>query len=178
MFLPFAEVTGQHYRVYWVVTTEGSPRHKALLKEEEEREARRQADLARAARIIDTVVPESPEEAQHNLQAGNTQAGAYEGHHWRHAQDWWSWDLAVLPDVQNTLACTFWGSDSGRKFDILIDGKRLTTKELSMDAPGKFHTEEYPVPEEWTTGKSRITVKFQSIQGLAGGVFECSTLKP
>ncbi len=177
-FMPFADVTGQHYRVYWVVTPEGSPRHKALLQKEEEREASRQADLARAARIIDTVVPESPEEAAHNLQAGNSQAGAYEDRHWRHAQDWWSWDLAVLPDAPNTLACTFWGSDSGRTFDILVDGQRLTTKTLNTDAPGKFYTEEFPIPGEWTQGKTHITVKFQSVQGLAGGVFECSTLKP
>lgn len=175
VFIPLYRVISERYGVYFVVTPEGSPRHKQILDEEE---ARRR----REARVIDRVRPNDPEsEAAHNLQGVNHGAGDLGGQGgWRHAPDgWFSWDLKVLPDVPITLVCTFWGSDSGaRTFDILVDGQTIGTVTLNNNKPGELFDIEYELPQDLTRGKERITVRFQAHPGnIAGGCFGCATLR-
>ncbi len=174
--IPLTRVSDEPYGVYWVVTQEGSPRHQAILAAKEER-ARREA------RIVDRVVPnDEASEAAHGLQGENTGAGPFRDRAWRHAAagGWWSWDLAVLPDVPMTLVCTYWGSDvPPRTFDILVDGEVIATQSLDRNRPGEFLEVEYEIPRELTEGKQQITVRFQAHEGnTAGGAFECATLRP
>jgi len=172
--VPLHRVVDERYGVYWVITREGSPRHRELLAAER---ARRE----REARVVDRVVPVTGE-AEHGLQGQDTGTGSFGGQHWRHATGggWWSWELAVLPDQETALACTYWGSEAGpRTFDILVDGQAIATQTLGNDRPGKFFEVEYPLPRELTRGKARVTVRFQAHPGcVAGGVFECATLRP
>ena len=178
-FMPFHRITGERYGVYWIVTQEGTERHRKLIEEAEARRLEKEAAERRAARTVDHVVPGSPDEADHHLQGEGTQHGPHQERHWRHAQEWWSWDLAVLPDAPMTLACTYWGSDVGREFDILVDGRRLATQQLENNCPNEYVTIEYPIPEEWTKDRRKVTIRFQSTgHSLAGGVFECAVLKP
>ena len=175
-FIPLNRVIAERYGVYWVVTKEGSPRHKELLAQEE---ARRR----REARTVDRVVPgDAALEEAHNLQGERTMSGTHAARAWRHATDggWWSWDLKVLPDAPMTLVCTYWGSDvPPRTFDIMVDAQTIATKSLDRDKPGEFFEVEYPVPVELTRGKETVTVRFQAHAGnLAGGVFGCATLRP
>ena len=73
---------------------------------------------------------------------------------------------------------TYWGSDGGRVFDILVDGKKIATQELQDNHPGQFFDEIYRIPAELTQGKAKITVRFQAQHGsTAGGVFECRLMK-
>ena len=173
--IPWYRVVDEPYGVYWIVTPEGSERHKAILAAEE---ARRKHE----ARTIDrVVVGDEASERDHNLQGEKHGAGPYGNRHWRHAPDgWFSWDLKVLPEVQNTLVCTYWGSDvPPRRFDILVDGKVIATQELNVNKPGQFLDVEYPIPLELTRGRDKVTVRFQAQPGnTAGGVFDCAILKP
>ena len=174
-FMPLNRVVGETYGVYWIVTHEGSERHKAMLAAEE---ARRK----REARMVDRVFANDPEsEAAHNLQGENHASGPHLGKGWRHAPSgWFSWDLKVLPDAPMTVCCTYWGSDvPPRTFDVMVDGTVIATQSLNMDKPGEFFDLEYKVPAELTQGKDKVTVKFVAHpNNTAGGVFEVATLKP
>lgn len=174
-FIPLNRVLDETYGVYFTVTKEGSPRHKQFLTDLEER---RKFE----ARTVDCVVPaDQAIEKAHNLQGENTQAGPFRDKAWRHAHSgWFSWDLEVLPDVPMTLGCLYWGDDvPPRTFDILVDGSKIATESLNKNRPGEFFRVEYPIPQELTQGKAKVTVRFQAHEGnTAGGVFECATLQP
>ena len=109
------------------------------------------------------------------------ETGEFSNHRWRHATDggWFSYNLKVLPDQPQELLVTYWGSDAGgREFDILIDGQKLATEKLESNKPGQFYDQTYPLPKELTTGKTRVTVKFQAHPGrMAGGVYGCAIVK-
>jgi predicted GH43/DUF377 family glycosyl hydrolase len=103
-----------------------------------------------------------------------------EGRVYRHALPggWFSWKLNVIADQPNKLVCTYWGSDAGRLFDILIDGTRLVTQAVENNQPGKYFDVEYVIPLELTRDKKSVTVKFQPHPGkVAGGIFGCRILK-
>jgi hypothetical protein len=174
-FIPLNKVLDEHYGVYWVITSAGSPRHKKILAEEEARRKREE-------RFFDHVVPDAESETAHNLQGERTGSGPFGNKAWRHAINggWWSWDMKVLPDTQMTMACTYWGSDVGqRTFDILVDSEVIATQSLDRSKPGEFFDVEYALPMELTKGKEKVTVRFHAREGnFAGGVFECAILKP
>ena len=62
--------------------------------------------------------------------------------------------------------------------NITVDGKKIATQTLNRNLPDKFFDMEYKLPAELTKGKEKVTVRFEAQQNsLAGGVFECATLK-
>jgi hypothetical protein len=168
---PFYRMHHKRYAVYW-----------DLLNEQQwvEREANYKKELERVRRLeaatIDFVQPnETQPERDHNLQGERTEAGENAGRKWRHARDggWLSFDLKVLPDQPVSLVCSYWGSETGpRNFDILVDGKKIAAQSLQNDKPGEFFDVTYPIPQELTRGKNKITVRFQAQPGnFAGGFY-------
>jgi DUF1680 family protein len=168
---PFYRMHHKRYAVYW-----------DLLNEQQwvEREANYKKELERVRRLeaatIDFVQPnETQPERDHNLQGERTEAGENAGRKWRHARDggWLSFDLKILPDQPVALACSYWGSETGpRNFDILVDGKKIAAQSLQNDKPGEFFDVTYPIPQELTRGKNKITVRFQAQPGnFAGGFY-------
>ena len=173
---PFYRVVHEPYAIYWLVLPQNSPR---LARIREQEEARKRME----ARVVDRVLPNSAEsENAHHLRGEHTESGPFGNRAWRHASSdgWFSWDLAVLPDVPMTLLCTYWGSDVGpRTFDVLVDGQRIATQSLDRNQPGEFFDVLTPIPPEITRGKKKVTVEFRPHPGnIAGGVFECATLRP
>jgi uncharacterized protein len=175
--VPFYKVHHQRYTVYWEVRDEEA--WKQLEAKEAAAEAARQA-LER--RTLDAVVPSNADSEKQHEQAGkDTEAGSLNGRGWRHARSggWFSYRLKVLPDAYMVLQCTYWGSDVGREFDVLVDGAKLTTQKLDNIQPGEFFDTAHPLPETLTRGKKFVTVTFRSSSGkMAGGVFGVRTLKP
>jgi hypothetical protein len=86
--------------------------------------------------------------------------------------------MAVLPNTPMTLACTYWGSDSGnRQFDVLVNGVVIATQVLTNDDPGQFFTVYYPIPTNLAGSATNIIVKFNAHPGyIAGGVFGLQTM--
>jgi DUF1680 family protein len=168
-FIPFNRITTERYGIYWHVTPEGSTRHQELA-----------AAAALQTREVDRVYPRNPaSESAHNQQGEKTSAGPVLGMNacFRDAAPggWWSWDLKTLPSAPMTLVCTYWGSDGGRTFDILIDETLVATQTLQHDHPGELFTVDYAIPLELTRGKDKVTVKFRPHDGsMAGGVFGCA----
>jgi len=180
---PYHELFGQHYAVYWRITDEaGWQRIQAKRKAQEEakaREAARQAAIA--ARQIDAVeIGGGGSERAHEFKGTNTRTGTHAGRRWRDAENgWFEYRMKVSPDKPVTLHCTYWGSDGGRTFDILVDETKIATQTLAENEPGAFFEVEYDIPTELTEGKESVVVRFAAhADSTAGGVFGCATLKP
>ena len=86
--------------------------------------------------------------------------------------------MKVDPAKSNSLECTYWGSDDGRVFDILVDGQVLATQTLNRNNPNQFFERQYYIPLALTKGKNKITIRFQAHPGkTAGGVFGVRMLR-
>ncbi len=71
-----------------------------------------------------------------------------------------------------SLQCPFWGSDTGRTFDLLVDGHKVATQPLTGAQPNGYLYASYSVPGALTRGKRRVTVRFTPQTGSwAGGLF-------
>jgi len=181
--VPYHELFGRNYAIYWRLTDEqGWKRIQAERKAREEaqaREAARQAALD--ARKIDAVeIGVSDSEKAHQIKGQNTRSGTHAQRRWRDAEGgWFEYRMKVLPETPVTLRCTWWGSDDGRVFDILVDGTKIATQKLARNKPGEFFDVDYVIPVELTKGKESVVVRFAAHPGsIAGGLFGCATLKP
>ena len=84
----------------------------------------------------------------------------------------------MLPDTPQELVCSYWGSDVGRTFDVLVDGVKLATETLNNNHPNQFYDATYPLPPALLKGKDKITVRFEAHLGsIAGGIFGLYTTK-
>jgi len=175
--VPFYQMSNKPYIVYWDRLTISQWKDK---EEQYKAQAARQKELdARTIDKIDIGQPQS--EGEHECKGEKTQAGDFAGRQWRHAVDggWFSFAMKVSPDKPVDLVCTYWGSDSGgREFDIMIDETKIAAQVLNSNSPDKFFDVTYPIPEELTKGKDKVTVRFQGHEKkTAGGVFGCRTIR-
>lgn len=127
-------------------------------------------------RTVDRVeIGRARSEKEHGLQGRDTGSGVFRDRVWRHAWTggWFSYQMAVKPDVRQTVHVSYWGGEEGaRRFDILVDGRKIGSQVLLRNEPGKFFDVEYPIPEDLTRGKDKVTVRFQAERGAtAGGIF-------
>jgi len=174
----FYKTHDRRYSVYWDMHTEASLN---ALEEEKEEEVERRKRIDQ--RTVDFLQPgDSDSEASHNFQGEMTRAGGFRERRNRQAErgGWFSYDLTVTPDKDNTLLIEYWGGYPGTKtFDILVDGEIIATENIANKKDGFFIHEEYSIPFALTQGKSRITIKFQGHIGhRAGPVFEIRTVRP
>jgi hypothetical protein len=180
-FEPFYKMHGErHAVVYWNAYTPAE-----WIDAEKSYHQAMDAMLAHekdmAERTVDCVDPAKPEgEREHQLQGEHTEAGGWQDRMWRHATDggWFAWTLKTLPDQPMQVQVTYWGSDVGREFDVLVDGVKIASQKLDNNRPGQLFEVAYPLAKEQTQGKTSVTVRFQGRPGhVAGGVFECRTMK-
>jgi DUF1680 family protein len=173
--IPFYQLHRERYSVYWKMLS--SAEWMAQAAELAAAEARR---IAAEVSVVDDVHPgEQQSETDHNFSGGDTQSGDFYGHKWRHAADWFSYDLKVLTNQPVQLACTFWGGDTGRReFDILVDGKIISAQNLNNKKSGEFYDAVFPLPAELTRGKEKVTVKFAAHPGnVARGIYGVRILR-
>lgn len=92
---------------------------------------------------------------------------------------WMSFDLKVRSEANMALVIEYWGGFTGSKtFDILIDGEKIATENISSKKDGQFINIQYDIPSELTKGKKKITVKLQPHTGhRAGPFFFARTIK-
>ncbi len=167
---PYYRMHNHRYAVYWDMFS---------AQQWLTREAEYKAEVARERELdaitVDVLQPgEMRPERDHNMQGERTTVGEHEGRKWRHASNgWFSFDLKVLPDKPLALVSTYWGGETGsRTFDVLLDGVQFATQSLQRDKPGSFFDVSYPIPEELTRGKQKVTVRFQARpDNTAGGLY-------
>ncbi len=172
---PFYQMHGtRHYVVYW---DRFSPEAWKEKEEAYRAEAAKQKELDE--RTVDVVNPgEQQSETDHRLRGERTSSGEFANKKYRHAEGWFSYEVKVLPEGAQELCVTYWGSDGGRVFDVLVDDVKLVTQRLERKHPDRFYEEVTALPEAMTKGKTSVTVKFQAQAGsMAGGVFGVRILK-
>lgn len=175
--IPFYKTYKQYYTVYWDYFTNGEWVAKQAAYEAEKK---RQKEIGE--RTVDMMRPgEMQPERDHNLQASNnsyTDQAIGRGSREARSGGYFSFEMKVQPDAPNVLLCTYIGDDKNRLFDILIDGTKIATQELTGGQTGVFYDIEYAIPEALTKGKSKVTVRFDANAGkTAGRVFGCRILK-
>lgn len=115
-------------------------------------------------------------ELQHDLQGQRTASEVFRDRPWRHADvdGWFSYRLAVKPNVPQSVHVVYWGSEQGaRRFDILVDGQKIADQALLRNRPETFFDAEYPIPRNLVQDKDNISVRLQARPGaMAGGVFD------
>jgi len=174
--VPLYQIHEERYAAYWRLTTaetwQTDMDHVAAAEK-----AQRELD----ARSVDFVQPgEQQPEVDHSFKGEETNAGIHGDMHWRDARNggWFSYDMKVSAAGPLKLLCTYWGSDSAREFDILVDGTLVATEKLTGKEPGKLIDVAYPLPDSLLAGKNKVTVKFQAKPNqTAGGLFDCRVLK-
>ena len=173
---PFYKQYRRNYEVYWdLFSSEG------WKGKEQEYAVELQHRKEFEARTVDFVNPaEEQNERDHNYRGEKSSAGDFGDHHYRDAGEggWFSWDFKVLPGQPQNLVITYWGEDRGRHFDILVDGKKLATQQLTASHPGVYFDEVYSLAPELTESKGKITVRIQGSDTWVGGVFGVRVMKP
>ncbi|MBV8782511.1 MAG: glycoside hydrolase family 127 protein, partial [Phycisphaerae bacterium] len=170
-FRPYNNLAFNYYNVYWNVVT---PQQWASEKSRHDAEAEQKR--LDQARLVDEVTPgEQQSEIDHAIASDQSSTGNYQDRPWRDARNGGHFDyrLKVLGDgTPQLLRVSYAGGDNNRAFQILIDGKVLATEHLNGGKPDTFITKEYDLPANLLSGKSTLTVRFQSIEGkTAGGVY-------
>ncbi|MCG9696623.1 glycoside hydrolase family 127 protein [Shewanella sp. Isolate11] len=174
--IPFFRLHDSRYSVYF---GQSSTDNWQSLQARLAAQSKQAAELA--ASTLDLVQPgEQQPESDHFFEASRSEAGLNGTRHWRHAHDWFSYQLNAKGETQPVLRLTFFGLDNNREFDILIDKKYLATVKLTGDKGPDYFTEAFPIPAKLLKDTTQpFRVKFKAKPGsIAGGLYEVRLMKP
>ncbi|ATY32143.1 glycoside hydrolase family 127 protein [Sphingomonas psychrotolerans] len=82
--------------------------------------------------------------------------------------------LAVRPGPM-LLSALYWGEEVNKNFDISVEGTRIANERRAAPPVKRFVGVDYPIPEELTRGKDKVTVRFET-RGTDAFVYEARTL--
>jgi DUF1680 family protein len=156
---PFYRVHRRSYVAYWDVLTAPDL---AARQSEAAAERERIARLDRATLTL--VTPGDPQvEPRFNQQGEESTIVRLDGRAGRRAAKWFSYDLPVSP-AASALVVTY-NSDNrrSRRFEILVDGRRLADVSMPKSSVSKFVDVEYPLPSEGRA--ATMTVRFSAEAG-------------
>jgi hypothetical protein len=176
---PFAELHDCRYMMYWLSMTDSE--YADYQQRQRQAEAER---LALDSRTVDHVTPgEQQPEADHFMEAENSEKGNNNDQPWRHAKNggYFSYKLKTGGADNLQLMVKYWGSEQGnRTFDIYLDDQLLATENIG----GKWNNSEfqnvvYDIPANYLKGKDAVRVKFQSrADSHAGGIYNVRLVRP
>lgn len=174
--IPFFRLHDSRYMVYWARST---PAQQSLLRVElAQAEEQR---LALDAQTIDQVAPgEQQPESDHGFKGEGAENGIAPAGRWRHARQWFSYDLNDPKAEARALRLSFAKGDAGRRFDIVVNGQRIAELELGKpDTADEIYTREFMLPAELVrTAGGKLNVKFIAKPGsIAGGLYGLRLLR-
>jgi DUF1680 family protein len=173
--VPFFRLHDERYQMYWQLTTKEavSARRAGLASDERRRAAREAATLDSVA------VGEQQSEVEHDFSGDGSNTGIANDRRWRDGRSF-QYTLATRGQRTAELAVTYFGSDTGRTFDILVNGIVIATETLMGEKPDEFIEKTYPIPGQamGRAANGRVTVKFVAKEGVAGGVFGLRLVRP
>lgn len=168
--IPFYKTYKEYYSVYWDYFTNAQW---TARQEEYEREKKEQKEIE--ARTIDNFrIGEMQPERDHHLTASErsyvSDAMGVNGREAR-ADNYFAFDMKVqyAAGAGNSLLLTYIGDDKDRKFDIIVDGRKIATEELKGATAGKFYYRTYPLPGELIEHKEKITIRIEAKYGKTAG---------
>jgi DUF1680 family protein len=173
---PFYRTYNSRYTIYWDMFSDDA------WKEKEEAYLSMQEYKNNLERItVDFFQPgEMQPEREHGFRGEKSNPGRFRMRPFRESRDgWFSVEMKTDPMAENKIVAEYWGGYPGRKtFDIMVNGKVIATENISNKKDGEFIFVEYPVPVEFTMGKSRITLRIQAQpRNMAGPVFGLRTVR-
>jgi hypothetical protein len=162
-FVPFYQLHRRLYAAYVdLYTPEGYEAHAAELAE-----AAARASMLAAATVGFVQPGEMQPERDFNMQGEETTPVRLQGRAGRRAAGWFSFDLPVVSGEDLTLVVTYNRDEwRDRSFEILLDGEKLSIEKIPRRGPVEFYDREYALPRARTEGKTKVTVRFQSTDGL------------
>lgn len=175
--IPFYKLYKQYYSVYFDYFT-----NEAFAERQSAYEAEKKAQQEIEEKTIDNFrIGEMQPERDHNLFATEKsytdEAIGRMGREAR-AENYFMFDMKVLPGVKNNLLITLLGDDKDRKFDIFVDGTLLSTEEWKGGVTGKFYDRIYPIPSELIKDKTTIKIKIAAnYKKTAGRIFGVRIIK-
>ncbi len=176
LLIPFFRLHDSRYMIYWARST---PAQQSLLRVELAKAE--EARLALDAQTIDQVAPgEQQPESDHGFKGEGAENGIEPAGRWRHAKQWFSYELSDPKSEARTLLLSFAKGDAGRRFDLVVNGQRIADIELGQpDTPEEIYTREFPLPAELVrTAGGRLNLKFVARPGsIAGGLYGLRLLR-
>ena len=104
-----------------------------------------------------------------NMQGGKTSPVQMRGRYGRRAADWFSFDLPVDPASPLELVVTYNRDErADRAFAVLVDGRKVGEERIARRSPQEregFFDVVYTLPADTVAGKSKVTVRFEGIDG-------------
>ncbi len=172
---PLFTINDDFYSVYWDKFTNLEWEAK-----EKDYQAEKQRLTAIQNRTIDAfrIGEMQPERDHHLLATEKSYVTTAVGRMGREARlnNEFSFDMKIIPSTPISLLLTYIGDDKNSIFDILIDGKKLTTVNWEGGQSNRFYDMEYPLPAGLTAASIRITI-LANHEKTAGRIFGVSILK-
>lgn len=171
VFKPFYQIHDRRYSVYFDLFNEAKwEAHQAAYQAELERRKKLEAAT------YDAFQPgEMQPEREHHFTGEKLNIEEnFKGRKARGAErgGWLAFEMKVRTDKPMALVIEYWGGYTGSKtFDILVDGVRIATENISGIKDGEFLDVQYDIPETLTSGKEKVTVKFMPHEGHRAGPF-------
>ncbi|MBI3349385.1 MAG: glycoside hydrolase family 127 protein [Burkholderiales bacterium] len=177
--IPFFRLHDSRYMVYWARST---PAQQSLLRVELAKAE--EARLALDAQTIDQVAPgEQQPESDHGFKGEGAENGIAPAGRWRHAKQWFSYDLNDRVGEAQALRLSFAKGDAGRRFDVVVNGQLIAEVELGKlpgaDSPDEIYSRDFPLPADLVRAAGgKLTVKFVAKPGsIAGGLYGLRLLR-
>jgi len=172
---PLFTINDDFYSVYWDKFTNLEWEAK-----EKDYQAEKQRLTAIQNRTIDAfrIGEMQPERDHHLLATEKSYVTTAVGRMGREARlnNEFSFDMKVLPSAPSSLMLTYIGDDKNSIFDILIDGKKLTTVNWEGGQSNRFYDLEYPLPDGLTASSIKVSI-LANHEKTAGRIFGVSILK-
>jgi len=170
--VPFYRLHRRVYAATWDILTprEWDERAAAMKAAEEARRA------LEAATVAFVQPGQMQSERDFNMQGGKTSPIQMGGRYGRRAADWFSFDVPVDSSAPLGLIVTCRRDDRfARAFAVLVDGRKIGEQRTPRRSPQEkegFFDITLPLPAEAVAGKSKVTVRFEGLDGLeTGAVF-------
>lgn len=174
--IPFFRLHDSRYMIYWPRST---PAQQSLLRVELAKAE--EARLALDAITVDQVAPgEQQPESDHGFQGEGVESGIAPGGRWRHARQWFSYELSDPQGQARLLRLSFAKGDAGRRFDLVVNDRRIAEIELARpDTPDEIYSRDFALPPELVSAAGgRLHVKFVAKPGsIAGGLYGLRLLR-
>jgi uncharacterized protein len=174
--IPFFRLHDSRYMLYWATST---PAQQSLLRVELAKAE--EARLALDAITIDQVAPgEQQPESDHGFKGEGAENGIAPAGRWRHAKQWFSYELNDPQAEARVLRLSFAKGDAGRRFDLLVNGQLIAEIELARpDARDEIYTRDFTLPAGLAQAAGgKLTVKFVARPGsIAGGLYGLRLLR-
>lgn len=177
-FQPFYQIHNRRYSVYFdLFNQEKWAVHQAAYQAELERKKKLEE------MTYDAFQPgEMQPERDHNFTGERlNMMEDFQGRKARGAErgGWLSFDMKVMRGQPMALVIEYWGGFTGSKtFDILVNGQKIATENISGKKDGAFLDVQYDIPDELTANNNKISVRFDPHVGhRAGPFFYARTVK-